>query len=52
MSKKKCQQYLTAIEYDLSGQKRKALETFFDFLIKRGDIDKVALPLKIVANLI
>jgi chorismate dehydratase len=51
MSKKKCQQYLTAIEYDLGGQKRKALETFFDFLIKRGDIEKIALPLKIVANL-
>jgi chorismate dehydratase len=51
MSKKKCRQYLTAIEYDLDGQKRKALETFFDFLIKRGDIDKNALPLKIFANL-
>lgn len=51
MSKKKCHQYLTAIEYDLGGQKRKALETFFDFLIKRGDIDKSALPLKIFANL-
>jgi chorismate dehydratase len=51
MSKKKCYQYLTAIEYDLGAQKRKALETFFDFLIKRGDIDKSALPLKIFANL-
>ncbi len=51
MSKKKCYQYLTAIEHDLDGQKRKALETFFDFLIKRGDIDKSALPLKIFANL-
>lgn len=51
MSKKKCYQYLTAIEYDLDGQKRKALETYFDFLIKRGDINKGALPLKIFANL-
>ncbi len=51
MSKKKCHQYLTAIEHDLGEQKRKALETFFDFLIKRGDIDKKALPLKILANL-
>ena len=51
MSKKKCHQYLTAIEYDLGGQKRKALETFFDFLIKRGDIKKSAVPLKIFANL-
>lgn len=51
LSKKKCHDYLKAIEYDLDGQKRKALETFFDFLIKRGDIDKEALPLKIYANL-
>ena len=51
MSKKKCHQYLSAIEYDLGAQKRKALETFFDFLIKRGDIDRSALPLKIFANL-
>ena len=51
MSKKKCFQYLSAIEYDLGEQKRKALETFFDLLIKRGDIDKTALPLKIFANL-
>ncbi len=51
MSKNKCYQYLTAIEYDLGAQKRKALETFFDFLVKRGDIDKSALPLKIFANL-
>ena len=51
MSNKKCHQYLEAIEYDLDSQKRKALETFFDFLIKRGDIDKSSLPLKIFANL-
>ncbi len=51
MSKKKCHQYLSAIEYDLGAQKRKALETFFDFLIKRGDINDSALPLKIFANL-
>lgn len=51
MAKKKCCQYLSSIEYDLGEQKRKALETFFDFLIKRGDLDKTALPLKIYANL-
>jgi len=50
MSKKKCLQYLTAIEYDLGAEKRKALETFFDILIERGDIAKSALPLKIFAN--
>jgi chorismate dehydratase len=51
MSKKKCYQYLSAIEYDLGAQKRKALETYFDFLTKRGDLDRSALPLKIFANL-
>ena len=51
MAKKKCCQYLSAIEYDLGEQKRKALETFFDFLIKRGHLDKTVLPLKIHANL-
>lgn len=51
MAKKKCSQYLSGIEYDLGEQKRKALETFFDLLIKRGDLDKSALPLKIYANL-
>ncbi len=51
MSKKKCLQYLTAIEYDLGAQKRKALETFFEFLVDREDLDRSALPLKIFANL-
>lgn len=51
LSKKKCRDYLSAIEYDLDGQKRKALETYFDLLIKRGDIETEALPLKIYANL-
>ena len=51
MTEKRCYEYLSAIEYDLSGQKRKALETFFEYLIKRGDIEKKALPLKIFSNL-
>lgn len=51
MSKEKCHSYLSAIEYDLGAEKRKALKTFFDFLIKRGDIDSHVLPLKIFANL-
>jgi len=51
MSEKRCYEYLTAIEYDLNAQKRKALETFFGFLIKRGDVGQEALPLKIVSNL-
>ncbi|MGW8194811.1 MAG: menaquinone biosynthetic enzyme MqnA/MqnD family protein [Desulforhopalus sp.] len=51
MSTKKCRDYLEAIEYDLGGAKRKALETFYNMLIRRGDIDENALPLKIFANL-
>ncbi len=51
ISKKKCHQYLSAIEYDLGAQKRKALETYFDFLTIRGDLVKSCLPLKIFANL-
>lgn len=51
MTEKRCCEYLMAIEYDLSGQKRKALEVFFEYLIKRGDIESNALPLKIFSNL-
>lgn len=51
MTEKRCYEYLSAIEHDLSGPKRKALETFFNFLIKRGDIPGNALPLKIFSNL-
>lgn len=51
MTEKRCYEYLLAIEYDLGGQKRKALETFFEYLIKRGDIGSNALPLKIFSNL-
>ncbi len=51
MTEKRCFEYLSAIEYDLGSQKRKALEIFFEHLIKRGDIPKNAVPLKIFANL-
>jgi len=51
MSEKRCYEYLAAIEYDLNAQKRKALETFFNFLIKRGDIGEEALPLKIFSKI-
>ncbi|SDP02475.1 menaquinone biosynthetic enzyme MqnA/MqnD family protein [Desulforhopalus singaporensis] len=51
MAKKKCHQYLEGIEYDLSGPKRRALETFFKILIKRGDISPNSLPLKIYVDL-
>jgi len=52
MSVSNCCNYLKTIEYDLSDQKQKALTTFFDFLIKRGDIGENALPLKIYSNLL
>lgn len=42
-----CQEYLQGIEYDLGDEKCLALERFFHFLIRRGDIDTEALPLKI-----
>lgn len=51
MSEKRCYEYLVAIEHDLSAQKRKALEVFFGFLIKRRDVGANALPLKIFSNL-
>ncbi len=46
MSKDRCHNYLRAIEYDLGARKRQALETYFDYLQKRGDIGDGALPLK------
>lgn len=51
MSEKRCYEYLIAIEHDLNAQKRKALETFFSFLIKRGEVPPEALPLKIFSTL-
>ena len=51
LSKHKCRDYLTAIQYDLSPQKCKALEAFFGFLIARGTINENALPLKMFVNM-
>jgi len=51
MSVASCCSYLNTIEYDLDDKKQKALTTFFDFLIKRGEIEKNSLPLKICSNL-
>lgn len=50
MPEKKCYQYLTAIEYDLGAKKRLALESFFTYLINRGEASPQALPLKILAG--
>jgi chorismate dehydratase len=50
LSEKRCYEYLTAIEHDLNAQKRKALEAFFTILIRRGEIEQQALPLKIFSH--
>lgn len=42
-----CFAYLKGIQYDLAEEKCAALERFFSLLIKRGEIDSGALPLKI-----
>ncbi len=42
-----CSSYLQAIEYDLQDMKQQALERFFTLLIKRGEAESRALPLKI-----
>ena len=42
-----CFEYLKGIEYDLGEKKREALERFFGYLIRRGEADPAALPLKI-----
>jgi len=47
-----CYSYLQSMEYDFSEQKQKALATFFDLLVKRGEIDENNLPLKIYSNIV
>ena len=43
-----CFDYLCGMEYDLDASKLKALEVFFDYLIKRGEAPADALPVKFV----
>jgi len=42
-----CFRYLQAIEYDLSAAKKAGLKLFCEYLAKRGEGSKMALPLKI-----
>jgi chorismate dehydratase len=42
-----CYKYLLGIEYDLTPQKMQALTLFFDYLIKRGEAQAAALPIKV-----
>ena len=52
LSEKRCNEYLSAIEYDLNAEKRKALEAFFSFLVKMGELSEDSLPLDVfVPNL-
>jgi chorismate dehydratase len=51
MAEDKCYQYLKGIEHDLTSEKRKALEKFFEYLINREDIPPQALPLKIFGTI-
>ncbi|MCK5515620.1 MAG: menaquinone biosynthesis protein [Desulfobulbaceae bacterium] len=46
-----CVEYLQTLEYDFDAQKQRALGTFFDYLMKRGEIEEDALPLQIYSNL-
>jgi chorismate dehydratase len=48
MKEKDCFDYLCGMEYDLDANKLKALEVFFDYLIKRGEVPAEALPVKFV----
>lgn len=48
MGVEECQRYLTGIEYNLGPRKLQALELFFDYLIRRGEIPADALPVSLV----
>jgi len=43
-----CFDYLSGMEYDLSSEKLKAIEVFFEYLIKRGEVPSESLPVKFV----
>ncbi len=47
MSEKDCLAYLSGLEYDLGPKKQEALKLFFNYLIKRGEVSREALPIKI-----
>lgn len=48
-STRRCQEYIEALEYNLSGKKRTALEKFFKLLIQRKELEETALPLEFFA---
>ncbi len=50
MDSEACSAYLHGMEYDLQFAKQQALESFFSFLVARGDAAVDALPLKIFSE--
>lgn len=46
MTPELCLNYLQSMEYDLGSEKLKALESFYEILIKRGEGNALALPLQ------
>lgn len=48
----RCCKYLQSMEYDFNELKQKALTIYYDFLVKRGEINELALPLKIHSDII
>jgi len=50
MEVESCHRYLNNIEHNLDPNHQKALKTFFQYLIKRGDGSAKALPLKFFPN--
>lgn len=47
MDEDACYRYLCGLEYDLDDKKQRALALFFEYLIRRGEVPTMALPLKI-----
>ena len=47
MPAEECYKYLKCIEYDLGNEKKQGLKLFCEYLAKRGEGNKKALPLKI-----
>ncbi len=47
MSEEACCRYFQSLEYDLGPAKQQALEQFISLLVKRGEADPAALPLKL-----
>jgi len=47
-----CCNYLQSMEYNFDELKQRSLNAYYTFLVKRGDINELAAPLKIHSNII